>query len=321
MAIGMLKTKKGLFFTILTVLFLSIFLFYFTIGNLKRYSNQMVVIESRVNSMNDFVKSIERDVERGLYISSFRALLSISVYLANKDSFITNINGSFSEAVLNGTINQEVLPLMVNSTLNDWINSIKSQGGNLNLIVNINVSQLKVYQKDPWRVYSSINVTIDIIDSSALASWHRERLVETSVSILGLEDPLYIVNGHRRLTNLINITPYEGVYTSFVIGVWNVSKLLAHANQSFYTSNTNAPDYLARFENKTDASAYGIESMVDVIELSSQGLPITDKSIIDYIYWSNLTTSDYHVNFTPSWFKIDQQHCEKYQVKDMIRCP
>lgn len=320
MAIRALR-KKGIFFTILTVLFLSIFLFYFQIGSLKERSDRMFVIESRVSSMDNYVKSVERDIERGLYIASFRALLAMNAYIDDKGKFLANANASFAEAVLNGSISQETLPLMVNSTMNNWIASIRNQGTNLNLIVEINVTQLRVYQKDPWRVHASINVSFDVRDAAGLAYWHREKLVETSVSILGLEDPWYIVNSHGRLTSIINITSYEGAYTSYDGSSWDVDNLVQHNNQSFYTNNSIAPDFLARFENRTDASQYGIESMVNVALLSSQGLPLVDKSVIDYIYWSNLSTTDYLVNFTPSWFKIDSLHCDRYMVKNMIRCP
>ena len=45
----------------------------------------MSVVETRVFTVNDFIKDIEIDIKRGLYISSFRSLLAIEKYIITKN--------------------------------------------------------------------------------------------------------------------------------------------------------------------------------------------------------------------------------------------
>ena len=107
--------KKGMYFTLLTIAFLVIFLFFFTTHTYRRLTDKMFVIESRVMSMNSFLQDVERDLERGLYISSFRAVLSLQNYMTTKGRFYDNIHQSFKESIINGTINTTPVSLMIDS--------------------------------------------------------------------------------------------------------------------------------------------------------------------------------------------------------------
>jgi len=74
-----------------------------------------------------------------------------------------------------------------------------------------------------------------------------------------------------------------------------------------------------RFENNLSTSPQGIESIINLQELASRFSPeemtiYYDKCIIDYIYWSEENSPVNRINNTPSWYKIDNDHREKYNV-------
>lgn len=307
--------KKGMYFTLMTIAFLIIFTFFSKVPSYKRFGERMSSIEMRIDSMNDFIKDLERDTSRGLYISSFRALMSLDGYIIQHGEFLQDFDTSFKEAILNGTVNNTNSTLMLFSTFPNWIENIRSNAIKFNIDANITLHDIYVFQNDPWHVTVSANLTFLVRDVTKIASWDINETINASISIIGFEDPLYIVYSYGRTTNIFNITPFDGNYAYNVNGTWNVSHLLSHTKHSYYTSHPDAPNFIMRFENNLGSSPYGIESLVDLNKLSGLGLDInSESSIVDYHYWDEAGNGNYRINFTPSWFKLDYNHLAKYNV-------
>lgn len=279
----------------------------------------MMVIEMRVDSMNDFVKDLERDMERGLYISSYRSLLSLGEYIIINGEFLNDTETSFKEALLNGTVRGKNASLMVSSTLSEWMEKIELEAQKFNIDANISFSNITIYQDSPWNVKVSADIEFEVKDTTDIASWNRRKKTETSISILEFEDPLYIVNTFGRTTNVLNQTNFEGNFTFKVNNAtWNVSNLLTHVENGYYTSSPDAPSFLMRFENDLSSSPYGVESLVNIKKMEDYGLVINEESsIVDHLYWEANSDGDYRINFTPSWFKLDADHLERYNVTEV----
>lgn len=313
-----IKNKKAMYFTLMTVAFLLIFLFVFMIPSYKRLTQKTMAVEMRVDSMNDFIKDLERDTERGLYISSYRALLALQQYIIINGNFLDDTETRFIEAIMNGTVNSKNSSFMSASTFPLWVEKMKEEALKFNLDADITINNMDIYQNDPWHISIGANLTFFIRDATEIASWNREQYMETSVSIIGFEDPLYIVNSFGRKTNTINITPFEGNYTYKIDDEWNVDNLLLHLENSYYTFNQQAPSFLMRFENNLSNSPYGIESLVNLRKLNEQGLDINSgSSVVDYYYWAGIGNGEYRVELTPGWFRLDEFHLEKYQVTQL----
>jgi len=310
----MKKSKKAMFFTLLTIAVLAIYIFFFTVHNYSRLSDKKEVTEKRIISINDFLNDVKRDLERGLYISGYRSLLAMNEYLINHNSFIDDVRSRLKEGIINGTINDTSANVLQGSTFSDWVQKINYQGDKLKVSINITLVDIDVYQKNPWFVTIGANVTFYVYDELRTAEFNTNELIEADVSIIGFEDPVYIIQGAGRLTNIINETPFEGNYTFFDGSKWNVSNLLAHTYEGYYSANSDAPSFLQRFEDDYTTSPYGIESLVDLSKFSSQGLTVYDNSIVDHNYFENISSTNYRVNMTPSWFVIDSSHRAKYMV-------
>jgi hypothetical protein len=309
--------KNGMYFTIMTVAFLFIFIFAFILPTYRQYAKRMSVIEMRLDSMNDYIKSLERDAERGLYISSYRAILSLEEYITVNGTFLNDVDATFKEALLNGTVKGRNTSLMAGSTFPLWIDKMKEEAGKLNIDTIIQLNDVRIYQEDPWNVMVRANLSMSIKDITDIASWNRQEFIDTKISIIDFEDPIYIVYSLGRTTNIINATPFDGNYT-FKTTKWNVSNLLSHVQRRLYAANPDAPSFLMRLQNDLGPSPYGIESLVDLVRLDSQGLEIYDtSSIVDYYYWDESTNGNYRINFTPSWFKLDAGHLAKYNVSQL----
>ena len=163
-----------------------------------------------------------------------------------------------------------------------------------------------MHQENPWFITVNWTVNMTLEDVGKLARWERIHSYITYVSIENFEDPLYIIGTNGSYTNIIKRTPYEGNYVSGS----NIVNFSKHVNNSYYSNFSNAaPSFLDRIQgNIASSSPYGIESFVNLLGLSQQGISTKDKTTTDHIYFSTSSPSARKLQGMPSWFKIDNQN-------------
>jgi len=307
-----LANKKSIFYTMAALsLVVAILLTYGYYGAYS-YSKKTDVISTRVNTVNFFMKDVESDMQKGAFIAGFRTLLSLNQFITNNGTFIDDTIARFNESFLHGTINGQTVSLMQDSTFTDWSNKISVQARKIDINFNFTINQVSLKHTDPWTVQVDINLTLYVNDIKNTSSWKRDKTVTSKISVIGFEDPLYLVNSNGRVTNLLNPTNFS----SFVNN-GNPSTLMSHMNESLYIQHNDSPSFLMRLQGDLESSPYGIESLVNLDEFQKQGLVIKDRSAVDYIYFGTQTTTNYRINQTPSWFKIDEEHLDAYGVTNI----
>ncbi len=304
--------KKGIFFTFAAIVLSLVLILSFRVYKTYEMREKADVIGIRVTTMNNFIKDIEQDLEKGLYISSFRAFASMSQYIADNGVFITDLEESFNELVLQGTLDGSELSLMEDSTFTDWVDKIEIEADKIDITVNFAISDVNIEQNDPWSILVNAEIGVSVEDKKNTSSWDRNKVIATKVSIENFEDPLYVVNSIGRVTNPIVKSPI----TDFVNG-GDVSNLLTHLNNSYYIESNTAPNFLMRLQGILSNSSTGIESLVNLKEFQDQGLVIKSRSAVDYIYFGTQSTVNYRIQGTPDWFKLDSNHLEIYEVQDL----
>lgn len=301
------RDKRGMFFTLVAIALLSLFLLSYSIYSISEKREE---INKRISSMNDFVFSVEEDLQRKLFISGFRIIFVYEGRILESESYISDVDSTFSEAFFNGTINNQISPdeeiLMNGIKFQDIENSLKEDAQKLNLNLSLLNPEISISQEDPWRVKVRLKTNLVIQDRGNLASWNREAIIESYIPIENFEDPLYIVNTGGDVPVKINKT----IYTTFVEG-GDVSNLLSHLGNKYYINSTSAPSFLDRLEGNLSADENGIESLVYLPSLSAA---IKDKSAVDYIYFSNDNPSSTGVAGMPAWFKLDDAHKIVYGI-------
>src|SRR3989338_4466908 len=270
------------------------------------------VIATRITTMNSFIKDVEQDLEKGLLIASSRAFLSMDQHISNNGTYITSLEDSFRDLILNGKLYSSEPSLMKDSTFTDWTNKIETQANKIDIIVNFTIIDVEINQTDPWHVSVDSLINFTVVDKKNTSKWTRNKNIIAMVSIENFEDPLYVVKTNGKATNSIAMA----TTTDFVSGS-DISNLLTHINNSYYIESETAPNFLMRLEGDLSNSSTGIESMVNSQELLEQGVSIKDRSAVDYIYFGTQSTFNYRINGTPSWFKLDNGHLETYEVQNM----
>ncbi|MBN2111628.1 hypothetical protein JW707_00865 [Candidatus Woesearchaeota archaeon] len=309
--------KKGIFFTFVAVLLLATLALSFSVFARYDLSRKALVTETRVSTMNSFMKDIDKDISRGVFISSHRSILSMVEHISSEGEFLADAEETFAEVFINGTINGNPQALMEETTFTDWIEKMKALGSEINLELDFGITSVLINQSDPWNVDINLDVGLYAADISEIAEWNVTKSLLVKLPVEGFEDPVYAVKTGGKLLNKINKTPY----TDFVAGN-DTTNLQAHTENSYYLAWSTAPSFLMRLEGNFSASPYGIESLIDLQKLIDQGETVQSRSAVDHIYWSNKPVTSYSIDNMPGWFMMDNEnnpseginHLELYEV-------
>ena len=307
-----LMNKRGFIFTTIMIVMLLLFLITFSFySDVKERKS----IQTRIETMNSFVSSLESNLPRQLKTSGFRIIFLLEKRIVEKGSYITNLNGVFSEAFFNGTLYSEINPdvstIMDGAKFNDIKELMQENADKINIHLEFYDPWINISQADPWNMQILFSFNLVVKDTANLASWNRTENMSVMVPIEHFEDPMYIINTNGLVVNKIKMSPYSG----FVAGS-DISNLSIHSENSYYIASNSAPSFLNRLEGRNIPNTNGIESLVNLGELSGGGISTSDKSVVDYIYFSSSDPAACNVNPSgmPSWFKLDNLHLAKYEV-------
>jgi len=298
--------KKGIFFSILAISLLSLFILSYGVYSVVQERES---ISKRIGSMNNFVFLVEEDLPRQLYISGYRIIFLFEKEITETGNYINDLNSSFEECFFNGSFEDVEQELMDGVTFEGIVDSLNQKGSKVNVNLSLFNPLIKVYQEDPWNVKLEFTCDLFIYDEGDLALWNRSYSHSVYIPIDNFEDPLYVVETGGLVVNEINKTIYNG----FVSGA-DVSNLTGHVTNSYYVASDLGPSFLDRLQGDVSANPNGIESLVYLPGLSSQGVSVEDKSCVDYIYFSDDNPSDCNIGGMSNWFKLDSAHLSKYEV-------
>ncbi len=284
----LIKNKKGIFFTILVLVILT--LFFLSYSFLSGFQERKT-IQKRIETMNSFLFSIEENLQRQLFISGYRIIFLMEQRIIEKSDYIDDVETSFPEAFFNGTIenvsNSEVQTLMTGAKFSDIENDIKNKANKINTDIILKNPSISISQEDPWNVKVTFVVNLTMRDISNLALWNKTEIINAYIPVEGFQDPTYFIEELQSV--IINKT----IYTTF-----DASNLQAHAQNTYYINNTGAPSFLDRLEGNINiANHNGIESLAVPL------LPANGVSIVDYEYFQSIQGST--LSCMPAWFRIN----------------
>jgi hypothetical protein len=298
--------RKGVFFTIISLTLLGILLFSFTTFYQYRQKDKFSVVETRIESMDKLLLNLEKDMEKGVYIASFRALIAMEEYIANEGSFMDDLDLRFEELFLNGTLYGNSSFMMENNTFSNWTQKMQEQAQLMDITFGLAVNNITLFQDSAWTVKVMVNSSVSLSDTKGVAQWVSNKSVTATIDITGFDDPLYAAYTGNAIIKKINRTIYEGDY---VTGN-DTTNLELHMNNTLYTEFDRAPSFLMRFENNityTNSSPYGIESLVNKDEIALYHSCPASTSSVDYLYWDCSSEQGFSVAGMPASFRLDNQ--------------
>jgi hypothetical protein len=275
--------------------------------------------------MDKLLQNLQDDMEKGVYIASFRALIAMNEYIATTGNFIGDLDLRFEELFLNGTLYGNSTFFMENNTFMNWTQKMQEQAQQIGITMGFVVNNVTLYQDSAWAVKVRVNSSVSLSDTKGVAQWQAEEIVTTTIDINGFDDPLYAAYTGNAITKKINQTIYEGNY---VTGN-DTTNLELHMNKTLYTEFDRAPSFLMRFEGNisfTNSSPYGIESLVNKDEIAPYHSCPASTSSVDYLYWNCSSEQGFAVTGMPASFRMDNQteinsslrRPVKYEVDDLM---
>lgn len=277
------KNKKGIFFTAISISLIALILYSYSATYSYSLQETSAVIDTRVGTMNNFLKGLDADMQNAIYISGFRSLVAMTDYVVNNGVFFNSTQNSFQDLFLNGTIGGTNNTILENNTFTDWITKIKDEAENIGVNVTITSPVTSIAHFDPWTIRVFLNATVNLSDSDNIAFWFTNKSLYADISIIDFEDPWYAVYTSGNAIKNIVTTPYEGNYTQNNGNA--TDNLRIHIQETYYASFNRSPSFLMRFENNFNASPFGIESIVNKTQISAWKACPTETSSLDNIYW------------------------------------
>ena len=305
--------KRGMFYTITAILLVGLAITAFLL--LKGSSTTGQAIQSRIYTLDNFLKDVERDMDRALYIATFRSITGFVDEIAGTGVYVDDVDARITNAVLDATYKNGTLAIVQNATLRDWRDRAQAQADNLGIELNITFGGVSISHNTPWSVVAKANSTISVVDKSDLASFIVDYTSNAEVGVLGFEDPLYIVNSLGKITNNITQTIYVFSGNGDEDNEIEEEELLDHSKKGYYIAHSDAPNYLMRLEGDLGPSSNGIESLVYLQKFLDNDLSIKQRTIVDYLYFGNQSVTDCWIDDMPSWFRIDYPHHNTYAIE------
>jgi hypothetical protein len=282
-----LQGKKAVAFTIVTITIIS--LLFLTYGGYTLIQDRSS-INKRINTLNNFVDSVEQDLPRQLFISGYRAIFLLDKKTIDSGAYITNVNASLNELFFNGTMASVPQDLMTDATFPSIENFLVGNADKINADIELLNPKISIKQKDPWNLEVTLDINIIIEDQGDLAKWNRSISVSSLIPVDNFLDPIYHVGTSSQVTNKVKKTPYA----NFVSGA-DTTNLTNHFQNSYYIASTSAPSFYNRLQGNFSADPNGIESLVNPQTLADQGVDAKYKTVVDYIYFSSQDPAKYTI--------------------------
>ncbi|PLW80782.1 hypothetical protein C0585_00760 [Candidatus Woesearchaeota archaeon] len=317
MEMRLLKQKKGIYYTLVSVLAIALLITYNNFDDNSRLKQRGDLLSNRASAMDDFLGDIEKDMERMIKISSYRTLLSLEKYISDNQGFLNDFDDDFFNMFVDGNFNGTNYDLMEDASIIDWKDRVNEEANLLNLEFDTVPVDIEIVHLSPWDIKITLTATLLLEDFNSDISWNYTKNISNTMSIIDFEDPLYKVYSFDKVINLV----VRASYLDFINDSNNNNSdvLQTHINNSYYIESPTGPSFLMRFEGNLSNSSYGIESFVNLEDFQRQNLEVYNRSLIDYIYFDPSSGDPDYCDFDDlqEWVAIDASHLNDYEMNKL----
>ena len=309
---GLIRNKKGVVFTVLAIVIAVFFTLTFSARIEKPIDYKTSLIEVRISVLNDYMKNFF-DYANGVgAITGYSAFQGViqDLNLPPK-GYNPNLEAQYIRCIKTGNLTpSKICPGMSNKTLTYYLDRIRNIANNeLNLNSNYIINKINITQTtDAFSIELIINLSLNIMD--AYANLSDTRIVTTIVSLEGLLDPLYLLNGtYNQTIKKTNLKRREGD--------WNHTDFQQLYYNHEYRNYKNATSFINRIKGNFSPNVFGIESFVNHTAPGVQGVYTSNHSMVDYFYWQDIrfrcrnpveVVNISSAIISPGGFQLDETH-------------
>ena len=270
-------------------------------------------LHEHILSANNFMIQLEEDLERVLQITGYRSLLGLEEHISSTGEFLQNLSEPFAEVMFYGSVDGAPYSIMDNATLTEFEKRMQGIASGLGLDLKLVLDDVRISHVSPFNLMVNSTLTVALTTRDGKTSWNYTTNISRVFKIYDLKDPLHTVGTAGRVPNVIVMS---NVTKPYITPTNDTSRLQTLLNNSWYINNTKAPSFLMRFTGNLSASPYGISALIDTKELESQDLTVyTDRSVVDFLYFGNQSTTTNRIVNMPAEFLLDDEHLPVYDAE------
>lgn len=315
-----IRSKKAILMTITAVFISLLFFVIFSNENILPSFYTSQPINTRVNAMDSYVKSIPVIYGDSLEIATYFALNSI--YLIHTASSIFPTEAQFKAELENciqcGNLNCNSPSIACSGmsgndlkTITDTLGNLAKENMDLNSV--FMVWDLEITQNYPYDVDVRAEIEYTVVDSKFDIIWNKRENISRIVSIIGLNDPLIGINTGGSTNKPIirsNICEFNET-------CWNFNKTKTFYAEQSFTYAVNGTSFLSRYWNSSSPSeCCGIESFMEISDYRN-------VSFLDHYYYSTGHNCDQNprdamllYDNIDTGFKLDAYTAGRYGISD-----
>ncbi|MBN2052688.1 hypothetical protein JW756_04245 [Candidatus Woesearchaeota archaeon] len=327
----MIKNKKGVVFTVLAIVISALFIAIFSARIERPVDYKLDVIETRISVLNDYMNIFYDYAEQAGSIAGYSALQAMLLEMDSRDRYYNRTDefiSNYTYCIKYGNITpSQSIPWMDNKSMIEYLDVMKNTASdqlNINsafLIQYINVTQTT----DAFEIKLLISISLNISDSYAYMA--DTRVITSTVTINGLQDPLYLMNDiYNQTINRTSIQKSGGE----IGGNWSPEDLKQMYYNHEYRYFYDGVSFINRMKgNFSSGDAFGIESFVNHTHPGILAITNDNQSMADYLFWQRLnmscTKEIYEIiNYTlinssgsPRNFQLDYNHIKRFNISSM----
>ncbi|HIH41537.1 TPA: hypothetical protein HA239_03910 [Candidatus Woesearchaeota archaeon] len=220
----MVKMKKSVFFSIMSVFIVILFVAFVELSNIYvAQETELELTRRRVNIINSVISDMEDTYfEKIIYASAKSSLIGLSDYYADggfsENRIKKRLDSALEDVIYNGTLKDTDGNTVANLVSAGYIGAnytLQSLSGNVEEVFNdlgLEVNQFEIElnreslrQKDPWTMELQADITYDLRDRTGLASWKGRTTKTVDITVYGLYAFDY-ENGQKSNTGVIKNT-------------------------------------------------------------------------------------------------------------------
>ncbi len=306
--------RRGAVYTVVSVFMLLALAGLFFAGSRRDGHDAHAAVVDRVRSVDAFIDDFGKDGERAAYIAGFRTLIAMEQRVAGTGRYIPDPDAAFKEIFLNGTLQNESFDIMENSSFSAYLGRVRDDARTRGIVFDAQVLNVTLWQVEPWDMLVNYTLALNVTDERGTSSWQLNRTFTGVVPVTDLRDPLFSVGTLSRVQRIVKRTNV----TLFVDDAGDANDtrgFMTHFNSSFYYAAGRGPSMLMRFSGNLSDSPYGLESLVDVAEVSAQGLAVNaTSSVVDYEYFSGVEGHVCAIQNLPSTIRLANADLSVYGI-------
>ena len=279
MAVRMFRNRKGMFFTIVAIMIITILFVSFSPEYASRTGYEESVLDGRYEVANDFVNTLKTGyIPAAVEASSYHALQNLSEHIKDEHNmgrphpFLTrdSFNESFVNMMLTGSLNpcqtstfqatSDLKPLLY---LLEAIENASYRHLKLNTTFDYDNCQdfnVSIYQNnDTGAFLVGVNLTVNFtVQADNLARWDDSENFSILFSFEGIDDPLYWEHIHLKPGNVFE-EDFINKFKEVDVKLWNLERTRTSIGERTYRPagknlvdlsgepNYYAPSFLDRF--------------------------------------------------------------------------